>query len=294
MPKRPNAKKLAAKEMRKQDSLASVEAGELLVARVVKGLGFCQFQLEGPGKIELKGLVRGLLKGGGANSSTRVLPGCYVFLTCTEAQAKKSPKTIWEISGVANRRDEVQRLMAAGRLPPDLDLDGLDELFATDESVPDTNIDIWADANPKKKRAAQMQAEAASQMAELLVRYRKAQAGEKSQVATCLHAERHEDDETPERPEEAEEAFALWDAAESAEAPAAGSAPSGKRQITSKRRLAALAAAEAAAAAPEELARALAWAAANAEFEREQAALAELNNRVVPTTWEDELDIDAI
>ena len=81
MPKKTNPKKLAAKEMRKQSALAYAEAGELLVARVVKCLGFCQFLLQSPGKTEFKGLARGLLKGGGANSSTRIRPDAYVMLT---------------------------------------------------------------------------------------------------------------------------------------------------------------------------------------------------------------------
>jgi hypothetical protein len=297
MPKRPNVKKLAAKELQKGRVLFAAEAGEYVVARVVKSLGFCQFQLEAnlsSGKVELKGLVRGLNKGGGANSSTRVRPDCYVLLSCTEGQAKKSPKTIWEIAGVANRRDEIQRLKEAGRISGHLDLDDLFDRFGQEdaEDAADLDQDIWADANPKRKRAAQMQAEAASQAAELLIRYRKAQAGVKSQVATCLHAERHTDLPDEEAAEDAEEVVFAWDAA--AAGGAAGSVPGGKRQITSKRRLAALAAAEAAAAAPEELARARAWAAAQAEYEREQAVMAELERRAVPANWEDELDIDAI
>jgi hypothetical protein len=296
MPKRPNAKKIAAKEMRKQTALASAEAGECTVARVIKCLGFCQFLLEGPGKTEFKGLARGLVKGGGANSSTRIRPDTYVILTCTEAEVTKSPETLREIVGVANRRDEIQRLKKAGRVSRELDLDDLfDRFVEEDEEAADLNQDIWADANPAKKKAAQMSAEAASQAAELLARYRKAQAGVKSQVAGCVHAERHVAlAESEEAAPEAEEGFGLWDAgaAETREKPE--KPVTGKREITSKRRLAALAAAEAAAAAPEEMARALAWAAASAEFEREQAALAELEARTVPANWEDEIDIDAI
>lgn len=292
MPKRPNAKKIAAKEMRKQGALASAEAGECLVTRVVKCLGFCQFLLEGPGKTEMKGLARGLVKGGGANSSTRIRPDTYVILTCTEAQAKRSPQTIWEIVGVANRREEIDRLKKAGRVSRELDLDDLFDRFTEeDEEAADLNQDIWADANPNKKKAAQMSAEAASQAAELLARYRKAQAGVKSQVPVCVHAGRHVAPVAEEADEEAEEGFGLWESTEKVSGPVV---PGGKREITSKRRLAALAAAEAAAAAPEEMARALAWAAANAEFEREQAALAEIENRSVPANWEDEIDIDAI
>lgn len=297
MPKKPNAKKIAAKEMRKQGALASAEAGECLVTRVVKCLGFCQFLLEGPGKTEMKGLARGLVKGGGANSSTRIRPDTYVILTCTEAQAKRSPQTIWEIVGVANRREDIDRLKKAGRVSRELDLDDLFDRFTEEdeEAAADVNEDIWADANPNKKKAAQQAAEAASQAAELLARYRKAQAGVKSQVAACVHAGRHAAEEADEAPE-AEEGFGLWESAEAAPAEKVSGpvVPGGKRQITSKRRLAALAAAEAAAAAPEEMARALAWAAASAEFEREQAALAELESRRVPANWEDEIDIDAI
>ena len=317
MPKRPNAKKIAAKEMRKQGALASAEAGECLVTRVVKCLGFCQFLLEGPGKTEMKGLARGLVKGGGANSSTRIRPDTYVILTCTEAQAKRSPQTIWEIVGVANRREDIDRLKKAGRVSRELDLDDLFDRFTEEdeEAAADVNEDIWADANPNKKKAAQQAAEAASQAAELLARYRKAQAGVKSQVAACVHAgiregdivgriggeefafgfevapDGEEEEEEADEAPEAEEGFGLWESAEKVSGPVV---PGGKRQITSKRRLAALAAAEAAAAAPEEMARALAWAAATAEYEREQAALAELESRRVPANWEDELDIDAI
>ena len=101
--------------------------------------------------------------------------------------------------------------------------------------------------------------------------------------------------------EAAEVEFALWEAAEVAEVkPEKGSGPA-RREITSKRRLAAIAAAEVAERAAEEAEARAAWEAITASYKQEEAAEAAeeaaktyFASRKVADNWEDELDIDAI
>jgi hypothetical protein len=114
MPKRANAKKMAAQAYTKMKSLdAATTDGKYYVARVEKALGNCGFQatIELPnGRVhEVQVLVRGKMKGGRA-CATRVEVGCFVL-----ADGDISKKVL-EVVGVVNRQAELEKLKRSGRV----------------------------------------------------------------------------------------------------------------------------------------------------------------------------------
>jgi hypothetical protein len=287
MPKRPNAKKMASQAWSKVKTLdAAVCSGSYIIGHVKKNLGFCQFlcDVQTPRKVvEVTALIRGKMKGG-KTCPTRVEIGHYLLL---EGVLSKT----MEVVGVVNTRPEFETLKRAGRIS-----DALlekehedDDLFDRSEEKAATE-DIWA------KRDEEREAEAAH----LVNRYRRAEAGVRYRLSRVSV-----DDSAPTAPV-AEEGFALWADAEVevAAEPAAevkpekGSGPA-HREITSTRRLAAMAAAEAAERAAEEAEARAAWEAMNAVLAKEEEldayVAAAKAPRAVPTSWEDEeVDIDSI
>ncbi len=291
MPKRPNAKKMASQAWSKVKTLdAAVSSGSYIIGHVKKNLGFCQFlcDVQTPRKVvEVTALIRGKMKGG-KTCPTRVEIGHYLLL---EGVLSKT----MEVVGVVNTRPEFEKLKRAGRISDALlekDEEDDDDLFDRSEEKAVVE-DIWA------KRDEEREAEAAH----LVNRYRRAEAGVRYRLSR-LGAEKETEAVEP----VAEEGFALWADAEVevAAEPAAEVKPEkgmgpAHREITSKRRLAAMAAAEAEARAAEEAEARAFWEAATAALkakeDAEAAAEADakaLASRKVADCWEDEIDIDAI
>ena len=289
MPKRPNAKKLASQAWTKVKTLdAATTEGKYIVARVEKNLGFCQFLCEAQTPSGLKkvtALIRGKMKGG-RNAPTRVEIGHFLLL---DGDMSKT----MEVVGVVNRQAELETLKSSGRVSKGLAGLGEDEDDLFDRSEGDEQEeDIWAKKDEERE----------AQAAHLLGRYRRAETGVRYREAACVRAAEGAavDEELPEA-EAAEVGFALWDAAETDEVkPEKGSGPA-RRDITSKRRLAAIAAAEAAAAAAEVAEARAAWEAMSAAYKKAEAeeaaaeaATAYFASRKIADNWEDEVDIDAI
>jgi hypothetical protein len=114
MPKRANAKKMAAQAYTKMKSLdAATTDGKYYVARVDKALGNCGFQatIELPnGRVqEVQVLVRGKMKGGRA-CATRVEVGNFVLAD------GDITKKVLEVVGVVNRQAELDTLKRSGRV----------------------------------------------------------------------------------------------------------------------------------------------------------------------------------
>jgi hypothetical protein len=292
MPKRPNAKKMASQAWTKMKTLDdAVSSGSYTVGHVTKSLGFCQFlcnvQTPTGNIVEVTALIRGKMKGG-KTCPTRVEIGHYLLL---DGDSKKT----MEVVGVVNRQSELNTLKGSGRVSKALEAvaEDDDDLFDRSEEK-DSAEDIWA------KKDEEREAEAEN----LLGRYRRAEAGVRYR-ATRLEAGNAA---VP-----VDTGFDLWADAEAevavevAEVPAEevktekGSGPA-RREVTSKRRLAAIAAAEAAERAAEEAEARASWEAMTLALKKEEeleasaaAAKAALASRKVPTSWEDEeVDIDSI
>lgn len=289
MPKRPNAKKLASQAWTKMKTLdAATTQGKYIVARVEKNLGFCQFlcDVQTPSGLQkVTALIRGKMKGG-RNAPSRVEIGHFLLL---DGDMSKT----MEVVGVVNRQAELDTLKRSGRVSKGLAglCDEEDDLFERSDAE-GQDADIWAKKDDERE----------AQAAELLGRYRRAEAGARYREATCLRAAEvaEVEAELPEA-EAAEVEFNLWEAAEVEEVkPEKGSGPA-RRQITSKRRLAAIAAAEAAERAAEEAEARAALEAVTALYKQkqeeelaEEAAKTYFASRKVADNWEDEVDIDAI
>lgn len=169
MPKRSNAKKMAAQAYTKIKSLdAATSEGKYYVARVEKALGNCGFQavIETPtGLREVQVLVRGKMKGGRA-CATRVEVGCFVL-----ADGDINKKVL-EVVGVVNRQPELEKLKRSGRVSTKFVADagaagggdGLDDLF--DREGAEQEEGIW----DKKDEERSAQAD------EILGRYMQRQA----------------------------------------------------------------------------------------------------------------------
>jgi hypothetical protein len=169
MPKRSNAKKMAAQAYTKIKSLdAATSEGKYYVARVEKALGNCGFQAvieTSTGLREVQVLVRGKMKGGRA-CATRVEVGCFVL-----ADGDINKKVL-EVVGVVNRQPELEKLKRSGRVSTKFVADagaagggdGLDDLF--DREGAEQEEGIW----DKKDEERSAQAD------EILGRYMQRQA----------------------------------------------------------------------------------------------------------------------
>lgn len=283
MPKRPNAKKMASQAWSKVKSLnAAVSSGKYTVGHVTKNLGFCQFlcdvQISAGKTREITALIRGKMKGG-KTCPTRVEIGHYLLL---DGDMSKT----MEVVGVVNRQSELDTLKGSGRVSKALmakEADD-DDLFDRSEEK-DAADDIWA------KKDEEREAEAAH----LLGRYRRAEAGVRYRLSRVAV------DEGSATAEVVVDADVDVDAdapAVSADASTDGPTTS-YRPITSARRLAALAAKTAAqvsiaeAIEKEELAGI--WANMVPDWiEDANVKISAPKSRAALTSWEDEIDIDAI
>ena len=284
MPKRPNAKKMASQAWSKVKTLdAAVSSGKYTVGHVTKSLGFCQFLCDVQTSkkiIEVTALIRGKMKGG-KTCPTRVEIGHYLLL---DGDMSKT----MEVVGVVNRQSELDTLKGSGRVSKGLaakkDEDDDDLFDRSDEK--DTVEDIWA------KRDEEREAEAAH----LLGRYRRAEAGVRYRASRVVLGDAAV-------PLEAVADAVAEDDAEivevAADADAEGPMTS-FRPITSKRRLAAMAAKAAAevsvaeAIEKEELAGIWANMVPDWVEDANVAPVPAPKSRANLASWEDELDIDSI
>ena len=276
MPKRPNAKKLASQSWTKIKTLeATVSEGKYLVARIEKALGFCQFQASVETSKGLKTvtvLIRGKFKGG-KNCPTRVENGCYVMVDGDLSRTM-------EVVGVVNRQAELNTLKKSGRMGVFDAADDEDDIFEH-EVVTGPEGDIWA------KKDDDREAEAVN----ILARYRRAEAGVRYRTSRVVV-------ESGAAPIEAISELAGEDDTELVEvavdAADADAPTTSFRPVTSKRRLAAMAAkaavemSAAEAAEKEELAGI--WANMVPDWIEDAKYVAPSD---LPS-WDDELDIDAI
>lgn len=293
MPKKANAKKIAARAYGNEKALAAAESGKYLVARVVKALGNCGFSAEidtGRGIRSVQVLVRGKFKCG-TNGSTRVEPGVFVACDGVLEDVPSRQKSL-EVVAVINKQRALDNLRGKGRVSERLVVGteeaAVDDLFDRGE---ESNLrgagDLWAKRDDEREELAE----------EILARYRRRAEGVKGRVEEDLLRGKKEEDDAEEGSDD-EEGYE--------EAAGAGGAAAKKTREAGalnrkERREAERAAAEAAAAASGDLAAADELAALYRQHEEEAAldrALAESFKARKPTkTWEeeaDEIDIDAI
>jgi hypothetical protein len=262
MPKKPNAKKMAAVMHGTAKALEEAVKGEHLVAKVEKALGNCAFsaivELPNGSTMATQVLVRGKYKGGGKNGPSRVEVGCYVLVEGDPTKAK-----VLEVVGVVNRHSGLERLKRAARAEAlTAEAEDIDDLFdRSDEEA--QKADIWADAM-KNREALVREAYAAKRAEAMATRYGTKAAGEREMAPELGSALEAAEDS----------GFDLFAAAET-------KAPRRLRKAPAA--TAPAAAAPTAAPSEEEL--------ADADLE---AALDTFTQRAVPATWEDEVDIDAI
>lgn len=289
MPKRANAKKMAAQTYAKIKSLdAATTEGKYYIARVEKALGNCGFEavIELPnGKLHnVQVLVRGKMKGGRA-CATRVEVGCFVL---ADGDIEKK---VLEVVGVVNRQAELDKLKKSGRVSKSFTASAEkraadeDDLFESD-GEDDREEDIW------NKKDEERSAEAA----QILGRYMKREAeGVRYRAAAAERAVeggRNDDDG------EADDADA-WTDDEDAGASAAGGGPAPRRPRRAKKVVTFV-------PEPAEAADGLnLWEAGAAVREVDDAEVADawavpaakfLATRKVPDRWDadDDLDIDTI
>ena len=274
MPKKPNAKKMAAVMHGTAKALEEAVKGDHLVAKVEKALGNCAFsaivELPNGSTMPTQVLVRGKYKGGGRNGPSRVEAGCYVLVEGDPTKAK-----VLEVVGVVNRQSGLERLKRAARAEAlTAEAEDIDDLFDRSDEEPQ-KADIWADA--AKNREALIREAYAQQRAEAMAtRYSTKAAGERDTAPELGSALEVAEDS----------GFDLF-------AEATAKAPRRLRKAT---------AVVAAAPTAEQLAAAAVAAMASLEASADAAAAdleAELDlafaRRAVPTSWEDdEVDIDAI
>ena len=292
MPKKPNAKKIAARAYGNEKALAAAENGEYLIARVVKALGNCGFSAEidtGRGVRTVQVLVRGKFKCG-TNGATRVEPGVFVACDGVLEEVASRQKNL-EVVAVVNKQRALDRLRDKGRVSERAVRgadDGVEDLFdrGEEETAP---RDLWAKRDDEREELAE----------EILARYRRRAEGAKGRVEVDLVRGKKQEDDAEEKPDDDE--FDLEEAA-------GGGGGAKKERVAGalnrkERREAERLAAEAAAAASGDVAAADDLAAlyrAHAEeeqYEFDARAAAAFKARVSTKTWEeeaDEIDIDAI
>lgn len=296
MPKKANAKKIAARAYGNEKALADAEDGKYLIARVIKALGNCGFSAEidtGRGMRSVQVLVRGKFKCG-TNGSTRVEPGVFVACDGVLEDVPSRQKNL-EVVAVVNKQHALDRLRGSGRvseLAARGGEDGVDDLFDRSGEEEALDANPWAKRDEEREELAE----------EILARYKRRAAGVKGRV---------EEDLLRGKKEEVEERFGDDEPLEDEADLAAGGAPKKARAASvapvagalsrAERRALERAAAEAAAAASGDLAAADELAALYRQQEEEAAldrALAASFKARKPTkSWEeeaDEIDIDAI
>jgi hypothetical protein len=272
MPKRPNAHRLAAQAVRLSDSLSSALSGKYEVGLLEAALGHSSFRVRLSGSVTRVVSITSAVLRGGKTSPARVERGHYLIVSGSE------------VVGVVNKKADYKALQKAGRIP-DVALDGetgcLDDLFEVDRSASEEN-DIWA--NKDEERIAEAST--------LERRIRRRRAGLAVADKSALKIDGEED---ASEPVEEEEAVAAPVAAAEEPSTPTEELPSGKRQITSQRRLRAMALAAAAANAPsaaevEEAERVAAYWAQVREQEVRAAELEALSRRAADQDWEALID----
>lgn len=109
MPKNSNKSKKAAAENKNKRQIAVALGSEYsIVGRVVGSLGNSTFRIQLAKGEEVKGLIRGVLKGG-RNSEAYVSAGMYVILA-------ESTNKMHEILGVVNKKSDLKALKDSGFL----------------------------------------------------------------------------------------------------------------------------------------------------------------------------------
>jgi hypothetical protein len=230
MPKKPNAKKIAARAVRQSSALDRALAGELPVALIDKCLGFGKFLVSLDSKTQKEVAITSAVLRCGQSGASYARPSHWLVIDGPE------------VVGVVNTRADLRQLERAGVLPPSLvgkTKSCLEEYFEMEQNSDDEDpeTDIWAGAGAKSK-AARQTAEAAAQAEELVARYRRRNAGLKERSAAPLVGTAEV--AAPTRLDEAdaedgaEEAPAVVDAAD---AEAARMAAARAKPVTSERRL---------------------------------------------------------
>lgn len=169
MPKKPNAKKIAARAVRQSSALDRALAGELPVALIEKCIGFGKFLVLLDSKTKKEVAITSAVLRCGQSGSSYARPSHWLVIDGSE------------VVGVVNTRADLRQLERAGVLPPSLvgkTKSCLEEYFEMEENSDDEDpeTDIWAGAGAKSK-AARQTAEAAAQADELVARYRRRNAG---------------------------------------------------------------------------------------------------------------------
>jgi hypothetical protein len=278
MPKRPNAHKLASQSIRNSDALEAALEGKYEIGLIEATLGHSAFRIALSRSLTRTVSITSAVLRGGKTSSVYAQRGHYLIVSDAE------------VIGVVNTSAAYRALRKAGRIPQTAsDADSnLDEFFSIDRSGEKEEIDIWA------KKDEERIAQAAN--LERRIRRRRAGVAERAGSEVRIEDDSGDDSDPTDLPEPAvvvpEEAAAPAD---------------GPRQITSARRLRALALKEAAERAAMEAEIAAIQAAARAaeeavraRYAAEEAEEERLRGLSKPKSksWEemsdDEIDIDSI
>jgi hypothetical protein len=282
MPKRANAKKMAAQAYTKMKSLdAATTDGKFYIARVEKALGNCGFQatIELPnGRVqEVQVLVRGKMKGGRA-CATRVEVGNFVLAD------GDITKKVLEVVGVVNRQAELDKLKRSGRVSRgfveavERKQNGEDEDIFDREGVDAQEEGIWEKKDEERSaQAAQLLGRYMQREAEG-VRYRLA-AAERAGPVTTDGAADDEDD---------------WEDAEDDGGAAGGGGAPRRRRVKRKPVTVVPNPAEAADGLNLWSAGATACEAEDAEVDDAWTASKFVATRKVPERWDAEDDLDAM
>lgn len=271
MPKKVSVHRLAAQAIRLSDALSQALEGKFEIGLIEAALGHCAFRvLLADKQTRIVSIASRVLRGG-RSSASRADRGHYLIVDGKE------------VVGVVNTAQDFKALKKAGRISKAL-LEGsdeptdLDEIFDVDRSSVKEEQDIWGKRDEDRLALA----------AEIESRIRRRRAGLAAKNASAPLLALDGEDAEPEEEEDEPVVVLAEEAAED---------QSDRKVITSARRLRAMALKAAAeeAAVQAEIAKARAelearWAAEDAAEELAKSAI----SRPVPTSWEDELDIDAI
>lgn len=278
MPKKVSAHRLAAQAIRLSDALSQALEGKFEIGLIEAALGHCSFRvLLADRQSRVVSITSRVLRGG-RTSASRAERGHFLIVDDKE------------VIGVVNTAQDLKVLKKAGRVPASL-LDGLDgcsgldDFFEVDRSSVKEEQDIWGKRDEERLALA----------AEIESRIRRRRAGlaVKNALAPLLALDGEDAEVDSDLDDEPEVVV-----------PAASDAPASEEEvtenrkiITSARRLRAMALKAAAeeAAIQAEIAKARAelearWAVEDAEQEQ----IEKITTRAIPTSWEDEIDIDAI
>jgi hypothetical protein len=300
MPKRgPNPKKLAAAKIKNLTAVEEAAGGKYDIGQVLNVHGFKSFKIKIVGAKERTVSITSKLFQGGQHSAYFVQRNDWLIVEDKE------------VVGVINARNRAafDELQSAGRIPVDATMSGLEEFFDVEEDDEDKKAAdaTWDTKEAKSKREAELMASRQQQGDDLAARILAKRRGEVARAAAAPLLGASEDDrglDVFEVSDEEDEGLPEELAEHRADASGAGGG-SGRRGITSKRRLAAIAAREAAEAlaaeSPEERAErlaqeaALAAAAAEAAAEEErdwqaERALADLKKQAAEKNWDEFID----